>query len=196
MKYIIMAAGEGKRWSNYLGIPKHLVEIGGETLLGRTTRLLKENGIEDYEITAHDERYAKYGKVVKQSDNDCEVDRFEHQDEPCCYLYGDVYYTEEAIRTIIDAWVEDVMFLGSGQEIFAVKVKDLALFYGHKDRVKRLYLEGKIGRCIGWEVYRSIMGNPLDKHWINGRYVYIEDDTDDIDYPEDYEKFKARREKK
>ena len=196
MKYIIMAAGEGKRWNNYLGVPKHLIEINGETLLGRTTRLLRENGIEDYIITCHDERYGKYGKITEQSENDCEVDRFEHQDEPVCYLYGDVYYTEKAIRTIIDAWVGDVMFLGSSQEIFAVKVRDLGLFFEHKNKVKKLYLDGKIRRCIGWEVYRSIMGNPLDKHWINGRYVYIEDDTDDIDYPEDYEKFKARREKK
>ncbi len=196
MKYIIMAAGEGKRWNNYLGVPKHLIEINGETLLGRTTRLLKENGIEDYVITSSDERYKEYGKVIEQSKHDCEVDRFEEVAEPVCYLYGDVYYSEAAIKRVIDAWVGDAMFLGSGQEIFAVKVRNLALFYKHKERVKKLYLEGKIGRCIGWEVYRSIMGNPLDKHWINGRYVYIEDETNDIDYPEDYEKFKKEREKR
>ena len=37
MKYIIMAAGMGTRWNNYLGVPKHLIELNGETLLGRTT---------------------------------------------------------------------------------------------------------------------------------------------------------------
>lgn len=196
MKYIIMAAGEGKRWHNYLGIPKHLVEINDETLLGRTTRLLRENGIEDYEITANNEIYGQYGKIVEQSEKDCEIDRFTRVGEPVCFLYGDVYYTEEAIKTIINAGVRDVVFLGSGQEIFAVKVNDLELFYEHKNKVKELYLSGKIGRCIGWELYRSINGIPLDKHWINGRYIYIEDDTDDIDYPEDYDNFRLKREKK
>lgn len=196
MIYIIMAAGQGKRWNNYLGIPKHLIEINGETLLERTSRLLKENGITNYIITGHDSRYSEYGKLSAQTDNDCEIDRFEKVNKPVCYLYGDVYYTEDAIKKIINTPVEDVIFLGSGQEIFAVKVKDLDLFYRHKNEVKKLYLDDKINRCIGWEVYRSITGTPLDKHWIRGKYVYIEDETDDIDYPEDYGRFKAKREKK
>ena len=34
-----MADGEGKRWGNYLGIPKHLIEIDGEPIIKRTVRL-------------------------------------------------------------------------------------------------------------------------------------------------------------
>lgn len=196
MIYVIMAAGSGKRWNNYLGVPKQLIEINGETLLGRTTRILKENGIDNYVMTGKDERFGEYGRLITQSHNDCEADRFELFNEPVCYLYGDVYYSEEAIKAIIAAEVEDILFLGSQQEIFAVKVKELKLFYKHKNRVKRMYLNGEIDRCIGWEVYRSINGIPLDKHWINGRYIYIEDETNDIDYPEDYEEFKRKREKK
>ena len=58
MKYIIMADGKGTRWGNYQDIPKHLIQIGGETLLGRTVRLLNEKdpGCEVV-ITSHDERY-------------------------------------------------------------------------------------------------------------------------------------------
>lgn len=63
MRYIIMAAGKGTRWNNHLGVPKHLVKINGETLLGRTTRLLKENDINNYVITTSDSRYAEYGKT-------------------------------------------------------------------------------------------------------------------------------------
>jgi len=115
MKYIIMAAGQGKRWNDYLGVPKHLVEINGETLLGRTTRLLKKYNINDYVITSSDPRYAQYGPTIPQSDNDCEIDRFEESviDGPVCYLYGDVYYTEEAIKTIINTPALDVQFFGS-----------------------------------------------------------------------------------
>ena len=195
MIYVIMAAGEGKRWNNYLGVPKQLIEINGETLLERTTRLLKENGIDNYIITGRDERFSKYGRVLKQSRNDCEIDRFEQFNEEVCYLYGDVYYTEEAINTIINTEPEDIEFFGSCVEIFAVKVKDLKLFYKHKSRVKKMYLNGEIGRCIGWEVYRSLNGIPFNQHIISSRYKYIEDETDDIDYPEDYEKFKKKRER-
>lgn len=112
MRYVIMAAGKGTRWNNYMGVPKHLIKINGETLLGRTTRLLKENGIENFVITGSDKRYAEYGKLVPQTDNDCEIDRFEESivEGSICYLYGDVYYTENAIKTIISTEVNDIKF--------------------------------------------------------------------------------------
>lgn len=197
MKYIIMAAGKGTRWDNYLGVPKHLVTINGETLLGRTTRLLKENGVEDYIITCNDPRYAQYGQTVDQSHKDCEVDRFDEEvtKEPVCFLYGDVYYTENAIKTIVNTPVQDrILFFGGEYEIFAVKVEDRELFFSHVHRVKDLFLSGQIGRCIGWEVYRSLHNIPFDQHIISDRYHYILDGTDDIDYPYDYENFKQRME--
>ena len=194
MKYIIMAAGDGKRWKNYMGIPKHLVKINGETLLERTTRLLKENNV-NYAITGHDMRYTEYGDLLPQTYHDCEVDRFEQFSESLCYLYGDVYYSEDAIKTIIETPADDIMFFGSEEEIFAVKVNDLPLFYKYKNKVKNLYMQGKINRCIGWEVYRCLNGIPFDRHIITKRYTKILDETDDIDYPEDYEKFKEVREK-
>ena len=187
-----MAAGEGKRWHNYMGIPKHLVEINGETLLGRTTRLLKQHHI-DYTITAHDPRYIEYGKVIPQT-GDCEIDRFEEFDEPVCYLYGDVYYSEDAIKTIINTPTNEILFFGSKEEIFSVKVVDIEKFYMHKNNVKKYYLAGHLNRCIGWEVYRSLNTIPFNEHRITDRYVLIEDETDDIDYPEDYERFKEARE--
>ena len=196
MKYIIMAAGKGTRWDSYLGIPKHLIEINGETLLGRMTRLLKENGITDYVITCDDPRYAQYGPVAAQTDNDCEIDRFEESlvSGPVCYLYGDVYYTEEAIKNIIKNENEDILFFGSDWEIFAIKVKNLDLFFTHKHLVKNLFLKKEINRCKGWEIYRSLHNIPFNEHIITDRYFKILDGTDDIDFPQDYENFKARME--
>jgi len=195
MKYIIMCAGDGKRWGNYLGVPKHLITINGETLLGRTTRLLKENGINDYIITGNDTRYCDYGRVVNQSYKDCEIDRFEEIEDDICYIYGDVYFKEEALKKIVETEAKDVLFFGSKDEIFAIKIKDRKLFFENKNKIKKLYLEGKINRCIGWEVYKSINNIPLDKHIIKERYIKILDGTDDIDFPKDYEKFKLRMEK-
>ena len=39
-----MADGKGTRWQNYNDIPKHFIEINGETLLHRTVRLINEHG--------------------------------------------------------------------------------------------------------------------------------------------------------
>ena len=187
MKYVIMCAGNGKRWGNFLGIPKHLVKIKGETLLGRTTRLLKKYGINDYIITSSDEQYKQYGKTILQSYNDCEVDRFEPvEDKEICYLYGDVYYTEEALKTIIETPTDEILFFGSEMEIFAVKIVNKQLFMEHKNKVKQLYLEDKIQRCIGWEVYKSLNNIPLDGYAITERFYLINDSTDDIDCPKNY----------
>ena len=194
MKYVIMAAGEGKRWNNYLGIPKHLIEINGETLLGRTTRLLKENGITNYIITCNDACYAQYGPTAPQTVKDCEIDRFEETviNGPVCYLYGDVYYTENAIKTIINTPANDIQFFGHPWEIFAIKINYIDLFLYHKHHIKELFLKGEIDRCIGWEIYRSLNSIPLKDHIIRDRYTVINDGTDDIDYPHDYEEFKER----
>ena len=198
MKYIIMAAGKGTRWNNYLGIPKHWIQINGETLLGRTTRLLKENEITDYVITCTDPCYAQYGPIMKQSCQDCEIDRFEEsiEDDSICYLYGDVYYTEEAIHNIIKTPVSDVLFFGHEWEIFAIKVKDRNLFHQCKLTVRYLYLTNQINRCIGWEVYRCMNNIPYEEHKITDRYIKILDGTDDIDYPYEYEEFKKKWEAK
>lgn len=195
MKYIIMAAGKGTRWNNYLGIPKHLVEINGETLIGRTTRLLKENNVNNYIITTNDVRYNIYGMIKPQTHNDCEIDRFEETtDDEVCYLYGDVYYSEEAIKSIVNTKTDDILFFGSDWEIFAIKVSNKELFMKHKNRVKELFLKGEINRCIGWEIYRSLHNIPFEEHIISDRYFKILDGTDDIDYPEDYEEFKKCKE--
>ena len=187
MKYIIMCAGNGKRWGNYLGIPKHFVKINGETLIGRTTRLLKEYGVNDYIITTSDERYKEYGEIRPQTHNDCEVDRFEDVDEKeICYLYGDVYYTENALKTIINTPTDEILFFGSDMEIFGVKIVNKDLFMKHKNKVKELFLNGKIDRCLGWEVYKSINGLPLNEYAITDRFYLINDGTDDIDCPKNY----------
>ena len=195
MRYVIMCAGDGKRWNNYLGIPKHLIEINGETLLKRTTRILKKYGI-DYVITGSDKRYAKYGCLIPQTKHDCEIDRYEEFNEPVCYLYGDVYYTEEALKTIIETNTDNILFFGSDCEIFAVKVKNIESFYVLKELVKNYYLKGRIDRCIGWEIYRCMHNIPFNEHLITDDYIYILDGTDDIDFPEDYEKFKQKWEVK
>ena len=190
MKYIIMADGKGTRWQNYNDIPKHFIEINGETLLARTVRLLKQGdpGCEVI-ITSHDPRYEVEGATrYEPKNNHLEIDRFTEEliADNVCFLYGDTYYSEEAAETIIKTVADDILFFGNRRSIVAVKVADGELFRSHVDRVRQLFMEGKIEKCIGWQVYQSFMGLPFGGKKIESKHIILEDSTEDFNSPEDY----------
>ncbi|MBR1989440.1 MAG: 2-C-methyl-D-erythritol 4-phosphate cytidylyltransferase [Firmicutes bacterium] len=194
MKYIIMADGKGTRWQNYNDIPKHFIEIGGETLLARTVRLLNEGDeAADVIITSHDPRYEVPGaRRYEPLNNHLEIDRFTEEliGDDVCFLYGDTYYSREAMDTILRTETEDMIFFGNERSIVAIKVKDGALFRNHVDNVRRLFLEGKIEKCIGWQVYQSFTGLPFGEKKIGPSYIVLEDGTEDFNSPEDLAKRK------
>jgi choline kinase len=190
MRYIIMADGKGTRWQNYQDRPKHLIEIGGESLLGRTVRLLREGDpAGEIIITSHDERYEFPGaRRYEPLHNHLEIDRFTEEliDDNVCFLYGDTFYSDHAINTILSTQTDDMMFFGTGRAIVAVKVTDGDLFHYHVDRVRQLFLEGKIEKCIGWQVYQSFTGLPFGEKQIGEKFLMLGDDTEDFNSPEDY----------
>ena len=190
MKYIIMADGKGTRWNNYHNIPKHLIEIGGETLLARTVRLLRENdALADIVITSHDPRYEVSGaRRYEPQNNHLEIDRFTEEliADDVCFLYGDTFYSESVIQKIADTPAEKLLFFGNERSIVAIKVADGALFRQHVDRVRALFLAGKIEKCIGWQVYQSFEGLPFGEKTIAADYILIQDGTEDFNAPEDY----------
>lgn len=189
MKYIIMADGKGTRWQNYNDIPKHFIEIGGETLLDRTVRLLNEGDREaEVIITSHDPRYEVPGaRRYEPLHNVLEIDRFTEEliEDDVCFLYGDTYYSQAAMNTILQTGTEDMIFFGNERSIVAIKVKDGELFRGHVDNVRRLYLAGEIEKCIGWQVYQSFTGLPFGEKKIGPKYIVLEDGTEDFNSPED-----------
>ena len=190
MKYIIMADGEGTRWNNYHNIPKHLIEIDGETLLTRTVRLLRENDARaDIVITSHDPRYEVPGaRRYEPQNNHLEIDRFTEEliADDVCFLYGDTFYSESVIQKIADTPAEKLLFFGNERSIVAIKVADGALFRQHVDRVRALFLAGKIEKCIGWQVYQSFEGLPFGEKTIAADYILIQDGTEDFNSPADY----------
>ena len=104
---IIMCGGYYENFKEH----KSLSIINGERLVERTIRLLKENGIEDYYISSNDDRFKEYGKILKHENTyryedgkikGYWVDAYYPTKEPCIYLHGDVYYTEKAIKTILN----------------------------------------------------------------------------------------------
>lgn len=187
-----MADGKGTRWANYMGVPKHLVEIGGEPIIGRTVRLLNEmtDGKCEVIITSHDKRYEFEGSRRHEPlNNHLEIDRFTQEliEDDTCFLYGDTYYTEESLKLILDSETEDVLFFGNAKSIVAINVSDSSFFEKHVANVRQLFLDGKIEKCVGWQVYQSITGQDFSKKAEMGdKFVILDAKTTDINTPEEY----------
>lgn len=191
-KIIIMADGHGIRWNNYKNIPKHLAEVEGEYLIGRTVRLIHRIlPSMDIIITSHDPRYDFPGsRRHEPQNNNYEIDRFTEEliEDNICFFYGDTFYTEDAIQLIIDKQADDILFFGNQKSIVAVKIKNSSLFNQHRECVKRLYLSKKIQKCTGWQVYQSftqqLYKNEID---LSDNFIFVDDQTTDINTPEEYE---------
>ena len=207
MKYIIMCGGEYKNWK----IPKQLIKIGGEPIVLRTIRLLKENGIDDISISSNNSLFKKCGVPVLQHDNYWQVmgvedvkgtwvSGFYHVNEPVCYVLGDVVFSRAAIKKIVETETDSVAFFASAPpfakeyrkpyaEPFAFKVMDTKYFRTCILKVRKLENQSAfIRHPIAWELWQVIKNTPLNRiDYTN--YTVINDYTCDIDWPEDIKLF-------
>ena len=141
-------------------------------------------------VTSHDKRYEfKGSRRYEPVANEYEIDRFTDEliEKDTCFLYGDTYYTEHAIETIVKTDTDRILFFGNERSIVAVTIADQAEFRHHKDLVKKKYIAGEIGQCKGWQVYQSFTGQDLSaKPEIKENFVVLDDGTADVNTPEDY----------
>ena len=209
MKYYILANGEGTRWNNYMGVPKQLIEIDGETILHRMIRLLHENGVEKANIFIcgpFEDDGAE--SIMTKSETKREV--FEEIAElaksPFIILYGDCYYTDACMKGIVSRPINKF---------------DEFLCTTRNPNTGCPWCEGYAHRCEDWEWWRKEMHElntsedkiTLYKDWFihfwllgfkegesmnrfpkPGEYdpehdVAWCDQTDDFDYPGDLDKF-------
>lgn len=204
MKYIIMCGGTYEKWET----PRQLSRIDGEPLIARTIRLLKENGISGIAISSdnpifeqfgvpilkHDNRYVGYGN----ENNGRWTDAFYPTDEPTCYLFGDVFFSPEAIKIIIGTHTDDIELFASSPpfapeyikpwaEPFALKVVNTEHLKHAVSLTKQYQDRGMFKRKpIMWELWQVIQATPLN-HIDYGNYTVINDYTCDIDCAEDIE---------
>lgn len=204
MQYIIMAGGT----YNQFKTPKHLTIINGEPLIKRTIRLLKENGIDDIYISSKDKRFDNLGveriehenNFVSDGKNTLQgywVDAFYPTEKPVTYLYGDAYYSEECIKTIINTPTNDILFFASTipcrkdyfkqwEEPFAFKVVNQEKFRKAINICKQKRDNHETVRePISWEVYRVLNGIDINTHKIKDNFIAINDISVDIDCEED-----------
>lgn len=212
-KYIIMCGGNYKHWKK----PRHLSVIKGEELVERTIRLLKENGIKDISISSNNPIFEKFGIPVLKHDNlyNCRWHDIEEgswfncfypTNEPVCYIFGDVYFSDEAIKTIIKTETDDIEFFGSKppfadnyikdhEEPFALKVANQKHLYEAIEKTKELDKQGKFWRKpLMWELWTVIKDVPLQKTKgeFPADYIVINDYTCDIDWEEDIKKLEKK----
>lgn len=196
--------------------PRQLLEFNGERIVERTIRQLIECGVTDIAISANDPAFDGLGVPVLHHENGyigleynrCGgewCDAFYPTDEPTCYIFGDVVFSDNAIRTIVEYQGEDIMFFGSAPpfsrdypkvwiEPFAFKVWDTDHLKQAVKDVKRLHEEGRFRRQpIAWEVWNVISRGPDgDVNTIDySSYVHINDWTCDIDEPHEIPNLEA-----
>lgn len=213
-RIILIAAGDATRWGNYLGVPKHYAKIGGEPVIERTVRLLKERGqsdlwvvSKDYEIDGVHNYHPKLNPRNHDADKFISSQQLWHPTERTIVIYGDVYFTEAAIDTILanDTEYYRLFCRPTGNKEFSYPYGECFAISFHPadhDRLRynlkrlvHLYRADVIYRIGGWELTRLMASVPIGKmhqhkKWL-ANYFVIDDQTNDIDYPSDYENVKA-----
>lgn len=208
MKYILMCGGRYQKWEK----PRHLTIIGGEILIKRTIRQLRQKGIEDIAISSDNPIFEQFGIPVLKHENSYDAegynnfkgywcDAFYPTSEAVCYIFGDVVFTDNAIKIITETDTNDIEFFASAPpfapgyrkdsaEPFALKVANTDHLKESIEAVKRLDAIGMFKRKpIMWELWQVIKQTPLNTiDYTN--YVAINDSTCDIDSPEDIRYYK------
>lgn len=226
MKYIIMCGGEYNNFTT----PRQLLKVNGEVIVERTIRLLRENGITDIAVSTNNPAFRyldveiltdEYNKYVYNGENENTdatkswLQAYILLDEPVCYLHGDVYFSDDAIKKIINKPVKDTMFICipdkqdipnkdkrniKGREPVGYKVENYKMFNASVLNLFHMINNGDFKNAkikpISWTVYRYINGMDIGTHATSyadlnsifkskGDYMIINDYTTDIDFPKD-----------
>lgn len=209
--FVIMCGGYYEHFEDH----KSMCVVNGEILVERTIKLLKNVGVstENIYISSNDDKFERFGVKVLHHENTYRwedtgikgywLDAFYpyfRDDTKVTYLYGDVYYTENAIKTIVECIRPgDILFgtkfaknkkhLNRG-EPFAFKVDDYKRFIFAVNEVKKMYDEGKLVRHpITWELYRYLNGFDMNIQRVqDSTYICIDDGTLDVDNPSSIKK--------
>lgn len=218
--------GYPDRWSNYLGVSKHLIPIKGEPLIHRTQRILLENGASNVWVSCNKRNIDSYvipgcNWVETVFDKDSLYPDHEfsstkgmsNENGITIQLYGDIYYTEEIIKHLINNKSEDWHYYARwrGSDITGKVYGEMFAWYYHISNLQKLnessikaieltkqfikdYENGTTSYPWIMEesskmTYRIMAGlDPEDPHAIEkSKWVQWDDETEDFDYPIDWD---------
>jgi hypothetical protein len=214
MRIILTASGSQKKWEGHLGVPSHFAPLtrhGGQPLIERTIEQLQRYGHEVHITVPLDPRYGALAGTKHLRDWSYPSEYAASRDlwddaGRTVLLLGDVYFSDQAIERIMLFAKRQYMVFGrfgpsaiTGTpygEIFA------ASWWGEHHQqmdkylanVHKLRARGAITRPPGWMLLRSWQRTPLQRHKVLPKhFIEINDETDDIDFPVDYERHPATR---
>lgn len=211
-RVLILAAGEGKRWNNFRLTKKHHILIGGQSLIDRQVIQFSKY-TDDIVIVSNDASDKKDGTEHFLPGSDAtwlDMAKFYSSKDAwsqgrTVLVFGDTYFTDEAVKTIMSNSDEIVFFLRKGdssitgkqyKEIFA-----LAFDIGIASKIQRWIEEiiqgGYANIAGGWFLYRKLLheqnlelAEGLEQ---NVSCVSIDDWTEDFDYPIDLLMWEKKR---
>ena len=204
---IVLAAGEGKRWNNYTDVSKHLLEIDGESLIQRTTRQISAYADKTFVVGTDDSYKTEFSElfIPEKKKSPLEMHKFSSSEElwseRTVLLFGDVYYTDEAISTIVQDTKDFTFFLRSGPSSFTQKPYGEIYAFSFLDSIHRklkesidiLLIQHDIYSAGGWSLMRHLLGishrSRTKDHLTKGHYIEIDDWTEDFDHPIDLDRW-------
>lgn len=202
---LILAAGRGERWAQESN--KVLVNVRGEPLLTRTSRMAREIFSEaPTVVTIEDDvsRAVGRGHFLVPSKYRWTVETLLSTapiwDGRVIVLLGDTYYTEKTLKLIKHTDLP-VCYFGRLLEIYAMSFTDHVLAYRLLNRAIQHAERGNHGKNRPgrlWHTWYRLHGYSMDTHTIppSGDSSFIRlldnDITMDIDTPKDYEELLAK----
>lgn len=198
-------------------VPRQLYVINGERLIDRTVRQVKENKKRSIYITSHDERFDIAGTKRYEHDNTWKGEEengiwldaypLDIIVDDTVILMGDVWYTDEAIKTILNYNGSDNRFfctdIDKEKNPYYFKAHDepLGWYIGNaeefKTAVNELKEKQKDAEYVysNWQVFRYLCGVNIDEHdlrAVEGQFTAINDGSIDIDKVQDIELLERR----
>lgn len=212
---ILLCGGSNTRWGGYRGaVRKHLVEVEGERLLDRTLRQVARHAPGRTVVVLHPEDRGAYAAQVAQpveffevpvaAAPELEAQKFLSSRAlwnaagRTIVLLGDVWFSAAALAAIFaDSPEEWTAFGRAGAsrftgcpygELFAQRFTATAEHGANLERLDAMYRNRTCRRAAaGWAHYNLMIGRHPHAPGVGGRYVEIDDFTEDFDHPGDYD---------
>ena len=200
-RVLILAAGDAIRWENYRNTPKHRLIIEDEILIERTARqFLKYTN--DVVIVGNKNAHQVEGcsmYVPGQGRNLKDMAKFISSqtiwsDDRTVLVFGDVYFTDEAVETIMSDKKQWRFYLRKGastvtgkgwREIFGISFQASFNRDIHK-AILEVVSKNIASTTGGWFLFTHLQRTEDDdKLFTTDNHIEIDDWTEDFDFPSD-----------
>lgn len=217
-RFLIQCAGDGSRWAGAFNTShKQFIKIEGEELISRTVRQCLNYTTDTWVVTKPEDANLFIPKIGKAQlykaycyDEYNLANKFLDSKElwsytlPTVVLFGDVWYTDEAIATIVNHCADDkwLWFCRPHKsELSKKRMEGFGVCFHPRHiipmmpalyRLAEKYKNGTSVCAAGWGWFHEMCGIGAE-YWVDipggdpryKNYIVIDDWTEDFDSPED-----------